>query len=41
MAERIEEDPGNFLYPSTPLNGGNAALHCMSLRRLTLNGERS
>jgi hypothetical protein len=41
MAERIEEDPGNFLYPSTPLNGENAALHCVSLRRLTLNGDRS
>ncbi len=34
MAERIEEDPGNFLYP-------NAALHCVSLRRVTLNGDRS
>src|SRR5439155_2471768 len=24
MAERIEEHPGNYLYPSTPLNGENA-----------------
>src|SRR6266702_5123573 len=25
MAERIEEHPGNYLYPSTPLNGEKAA----------------
>jgi hypothetical protein len=41
MAERIEEHPGNYLYPSTPFNGENAALHCVSLRRVTLNGDRT
>jgi hypothetical protein len=39
MAERIEEDPGNFPYPSTPLNGENAALHCVSLRWATRDQE--
>jgi len=41
MAERIEEHPGNYFHPSTPFNGGNATLHCVSLRRVTLKGDRS
>jgi hypothetical protein len=41
MAERIEEHPGNYRHPSTPFNGENAALHCVSLRWVTLNGDRS
>jgi hypothetical protein len=41
MAERIGERLGNYLYPSTPFNGENAALHCVSLRRVTLNGDHS
>ncbi len=41
MAEHIEEHPGNYLHLSTPVNGENAALHCVSLRQVTLNGDRS
>jgi hypothetical protein len=40
MAERIEEHPVNYPHPSTPFNGENATLHCVSIRRVTLQGDR-
>ena len=41
MAERIEEHPGNYRHLSTPVQDEKAALHCVSLRRVTLNGDHS
>jgi hypothetical protein len=41
MAVRIEEHPGNYRHLSTPFNSENAALNCVSLRPVTLNGDCS
>ena len=41
MAESIEGHPGNYRHLSTPVKDEKAAHYCVSLRRVTLNGDLS